>query len=132
MQTPLHKEDRRSMGELLTDLIDHISTLVRTEIELARTEMSQKISKAGKDVVTMAIGGTILFAGFLALLATAVIVIGKWMPLWVSASIVSLVALTTGTVMMFAAKSRLSKRDMKPTQTIISLKENKAWIKNRK
>jgi hypothetical protein len=131
-QTPLPKEDRRSMGELLTDLINHISTLVRTEIELARTEMSQKISKAGKDVVTMAIGGAILFAGFLALVATAVIVLGKWVPLWASALIVSLVALTIGAVMMFAAKSRLSKRDIKPTQTIISLKENKAWIKNRK
>jgi hypothetical protein len=89
MQTPLHqqvpphKEDRRSMGELLTDLINHMSTLVRTEIELARTEMSQKISKTVKDVATMAIGGSILFAGFLALLATAVIVLGKWMPLWV-------------------------------------------------
>jgi hypothetical protein len=49
-----------------------------------------------------------------------------------SALIVSLVALTIGVVMMFAAKNRLSKRDMKPSQTIISLKENKAWIKNRK
>jgi hypothetical protein len=138
MQTPLHtqapphKEDRRSMGELLTDLINHMSTLVRTEIELARAEMSQKISKTVKDVATMAIGGSILFAGFLALLATAVIVLGKWMPLWVSALIVSLVALTVGAVMLFAAKNRLSKRDMKPSQTIISLKENKAWIKNRK
>ena len=132
MQTPIHKEDHRSIGGLFSDLIDHITTLIRTEIELARTEISQKASKAGKDVITMAIGGATLFAGVLALLATAVIVLDIWLPLWASSLIVSAVVLAAGAGMLFAAKNRLGKRDIKPSQTIISLKENKAWIKNRK
>ncbi|HSO20073.1 MAG TPA: phage holin family protein [Desulfosarcina sp.] len=132
MQTPLHDQtDERSLGELLSDLGRQLTTLMRKEMELARLETSQKVSATFKDVIWMAAGGALLYAGFLVLLATAVIVLAAWMSLWLSALLVALAVLCTGGILVLAGRNRMQKRDLKPTQTIISLKESKRWIMNR-
>lgn len=130
-QTTTQHEDRRSLGELLMDLSRQMTTLVRKEIELARVEMTQKVSSMTKDVVLMAMGGALLYAGLLALLATAVIALWQWLPLWLSALVVSVSVLCLGAILYVMGRKRLRDEDVRPTQTIISLKENKEWIKRR-
>ena len=44
-----------SLGELFGDLTRDMSALVRQEVQLAKTEMTQKASKAGKDIASMAV-----------------------------------------------------------------------------
>lgn len=132
MQTPMHEQtDERSLGELFSDLGRQLTTLMRKEMELARVETSQKLSATLKDAVWMAIGGALLYAGFLVLLATAVIVLAAWTSLWLSALLVALAVLCTGGVLFLVGRNRMQKRDLKPTRTIISLKESKRWIMNR-
>jgi hypothetical protein len=46
----------RSVGELLGDLYRGASEIIRLEIELAKTEMSQKASRVGKNVGFLAAG----------------------------------------------------------------------------
>src|SRR5918998_1553218 len=54
MQGP---RDDRSLGELFTELAQETSTLVRQEVNLAKTEMSQKASTAGRHAGVLAAGG---------------------------------------------------------------------------
>ncbi|RJQ87515.1 MAG: phage holin family protein [Desulfobacteraceae bacterium] len=123
------KSENRSLGGLISDLTSQLSTLVRQEIELARVELTQKASGMAKDAMMMGAGGALVYAGFLALLAAVAILLSKWMAVWLAFGVVAVVVLAAGAAFLMAGKRRLQKRDLKPTQTIISLKENKKWIK---
>ena len=49
-------KDDRSIGELITRLSRETVTLVRKEVQLAKAEMSQKASRAGKNVGFLVVG----------------------------------------------------------------------------
>ena len=66
-------KDDRSLGELFSELAQDTSTLVRKEVQLAKTEMSQKASRVGKDVGFLAVGGAVAYAGLLAVLAGVIV-----------------------------------------------------------
>jgi uncharacterized membrane protein YqjE len=121
----------RSLGTLLSDLTNQLTTLVRQEIELAKVEMSQKLTALGKDAMMIGAGAAMLYAGFLGLLAAAAVILSLWMPAWLAVLIVAVVVLGVGAAVFVSGKNRLKKRDIKPTQTIISLKENKRWIQQK-
>jgi len=126
MQTS--KEDR-SLGELFGDLTREMSTLVRQEVNLASTEMGAKISRAGKDVGYLAIGGAVAYAGFLALLAALIIGLATFLPWWVSALIVGIIVAGIGYVLIQRGLSELKRVDLAPHQTIDTLKEDLQWAK---
>jgi hypothetical protein len=58
-------QDDRSLGELFSALATDTSTLVRQEVELAKTEMTQKATRVGKDIGFLLAGGAVAYAGFL-------------------------------------------------------------------
>ena len=55
--------DDRSLGELFSELTQETRTLVRQEVDLAKSEMSQKASRLGKDIGFLAAGGLWLMRG---------------------------------------------------------------------
>ena len=79
-----NKED--ALGDLLSQLISQTSALVQREIDLARTEMSQKVAQVSRGARMIAVGGALAYAGFLAIVATAVIALVKYaaLPWWVA------------------------------------------------
>jgi uncharacterized membrane protein YqjE len=58
----------RSVGELVFDVSERVSTLVREEIELAKTEVSEKISKLLRGSVVGIVAGTFAFLGLILLM----------------------------------------------------------------
>ena len=60
-----------SVGSLLSTVMHEISSLVRNEAELAKTEMSEKTHQAMEGIASIAIAGAVLLGGFLTLLAAA-------------------------------------------------------------
>jgi hypothetical protein len=56
------KEDR-SLGQLFADLMNETRTLLQQEVQLAKTEMTEKASRVGKDITSLVIGGAIAYAG---------------------------------------------------------------------
>jgi uncharacterized membrane protein YqjE len=53
--------DDKSVGELVFDVSERTSTLVREEIELAKTEISEKISQLVRGSVVGVVAGVFLF-----------------------------------------------------------------------
>jgi hypothetical protein len=120
----------RSLGDLFSDLTGQIVTLVRQEITLARTELGQTATKVGKDIGFLAVGGMVIYAGFLALLATIVIVLGTiGLPWWLSALIVGLVVSGIGYFLIRRGLDALKKQNFAPQKTIDTLKEDVEWAK---
>jgi len=120
----------RSLGELFADLSKDTSNLVRQEVELAKIEMSKKVSRIGKDIVFLTIGGVIAFAGFLGI--GAAIIIGLAMlgvPWWLSALIVGLAVAGIGYFLIQKGLGELKKEDLAPKQTLETIKEDVEWAK---
>ena len=122
--------DDRSLGELFAELAQETGKLVREEVNLAKLEMSQKASQAGRHVGILAAGGAVGYAGLLAILAGIIILLNYVMPLWLSALLVGLVVAGVGYLLVRRALDALKREDFTPQQTMESLKEDKQWTKD--
>jgi uncharacterized protein (UPF0264 family) len=122
-------KDDRSLGDLFGDLTREMSTLVRQEVHLATTEIGNKVSRAGRDVAYLAIGGAVAYAGFLALLAALVIGLDEFMPGWVAALVVGIAVAGVGYFLIQRGLSELKHLDLTPRETIGTLKEDVQWAK---
>jgi hypothetical protein len=123
-------KDERSLGELFSELAQDTSTLVRKEVQLAKTEMSQKASRVGKDVGFLAAGGAVAYAGLLALLAGVIVLLGQVIPMWLAAIVVGLVVAGVGYFLVRRGLEALKREDLAPRQTIETLKEDQQWAKD--
>jgi len=54
---------RTSLFGLFGELKHETKSLIKEEVQLAKTEISEKISRAGKNSVSLAIGGSLLMQG---------------------------------------------------------------------
>jgi hypothetical protein len=122
------KEDR-SLGDLFSELSRETSTLIRQEVALAKSEMTDKATTVGKNVGFLAVGGAVAYAGFLVLLGALVIILALFLPWWLSALIVGFVVAAVGYALVQKGLSTLKQVDMAPRETIDSLKEDKEWAK---
>jgi hypothetical protein len=121
--------DDRSLGELFSELAQETSTLVRQEVNLAKTEMSQKASTAGKHLGVLAAGGALAYAGLLAILAGVIALLNDVMPLWVAALLVGIVVAIVGYLLIRKGLDALKREDFAPRETIETLKEDQQWAK---
>jgi len=119
----------RSLGDLFGELTRETSTLVRQEMQLAKTELSQKASSVGKDVGSLAVGGAIAYAGLLALIAAVIVGLGSMIPMWLSALIVGVVVAGIGFFMLQKGLNALKQENLAPKQTIETVKEDAEWAK---
>jgi hypothetical protein len=121
-------KDNLSLGELFGELSKETSRLVRKEVELARVEMTQKAAKVGREIGMLAIGGAVLYAGLLSLLAALIIGLGSLgVPWWLSALLVGLVVSIIGFFMVQRGRDGLKRANLAPEQTIETLKEDAEW-----
>ena len=120
---------RESFGELLGDLANNSAALVRDEIELARQEMTEKVSELRSGVTTAAIGLAIGFVALLTLTAAAVIGLAQLVAAGYSALIIGAALAIIGAITASAGLSQVKRTRLKPRQTIETLEENKEWLK---
>jgi uncharacterized membrane protein YqjE len=123
------QKHERSLGELFTDLADETRTLMQQEVELAKLELSHKISHTEKSVTSLALGGSIAYAGLLAFIATAIIGLSYAIPVWLSALIVSVVVSSIGAALIVQGRNKLKSENLLPKHTLATLKEDKRWAK---
>ena len=118
-----------SLGQLLTELTGDMSTLARQELELAKAETMQKVSRATRSVIMMVAGGLLAYAGLIALVIAAAIALGSLMPYWLSSLIVGLVVVAIGAVLIISGRSRLTNISLVPQNTVETLKQDARWAK---
>ena len=120
----------RPFAELVKDLSQQTSTLVRQEIELARVELQQKGKVAGKGVGML--GGAAV-AGLLALgalTAALIVLLDTAMAAWVAALIVMALWAVLAAVLAKAGQKSLQQATPPAPQTIETVKEDLQWAKN--
>jgi len=114
----------------LKRLSDDATRLVRQEIALARVELRESVSVLGKSAVKVGIAAGVALLGALAAVAFLIIGLGDLIDnYWLSALIVSAVLLAIATVMGKGSMNELKGHEMKPTQTIDTLRDDADWAK---
>ncbi|WP_327088208.1 phage holin family protein [Nonomuraea sp. NBC_01738] len=117
--------EEESLGALVAQASDHISTLVRSEIELAKAELRFDAKRVGTA------GGLFAAAAFMAHLClilasfTLAFVLEQWLPTWLAFLIVTVFYLLVAALLVFIGIRRLKGlRGMKSTaKSIKGLKE---------
>jgi nitrate/nitrite transporter NarK len=123
-------ETDRAMSNVLQDIIGNVQEIVRSEVRLAKAEVKQETSKAGKAAGILAGGGVFgLYAGGFLLLAIAY-ALSLVVPPWLAALLTALLAGMIAGIMVVIGRKQLKQVDPKPEKTIESVKENIAWAKH--
>jgi hypothetical protein len=118
------EKEKWSISELFSDLTHNLTSLVRQEILLAKTEMKTKVSQVAAGGAYMGAGGALVYAGFLVLLGAAVFGLSTVMPLWLSALIVGLVVSLVGAGLLIKGRNDLKAQNLKPEKTIRSVRRD--------
>ena len=123
-------EDSRSIADVLQDIVTNVQTIIRSEVRLARTEITEEISKVGRAAGLMG-GGAIsaLFTIWL-LLLTILFALATVMPLWAASLILLVVMVIVTAVLITSGRKRLKTVHATPEKTIASVKENVEWVKS--
>ncbi len=124
------ERDERSLGELFAELSQESSLLVRQEIELAKTEISQKATAASRDIARIALGGAIAYVGVIVLAFAVVFLLAEFLSAWLAALIVGIVVAAVGYFLAQSGLSKLKRTSLTPERTIETLKEDKEWAKD--
>jgi len=119
-----------SIGELIGNISDDLSQLLRQEVELAKAELKQEAAKAGKAAGMLGGAG---FAGYLAVVLlsfAAVFGLANVMDAGWAALIVAVVWAVVGGVLYSTGSKQLKTVDPTPRRTVDTLKEDAKWLKN--
>jgi hypothetical protein len=124
----------RSIGELFGLLTQDMALLVRQEAQLAKSEMQQKISRATRDLVSLATGGAVVLLGALTLTAALILILAGPVGIapWLSALLVGVVLAAVGYTMLQRGLRDLKQTDPTPRRTVESIKEDIQLVKEQR
>lgn len=121
----------RSTGELVKDLSEQASTLVRQEMELAKAEMAEKGKKAGAGfglLAGAAVAGLLMLG---ALTAFLILALNEGMEAWVAALIVTVLwGVVAGGLALIGREKLREMGTPVPEKTVESVKEDIEWLKH--
>lgn len=131
MATPSMPVPERSVGELVSDLSQQLSTLLRQELLLARTEIGDRTKSLVRDLVMIGAGAALASTALTALAATLVLaLIEAELRPWVAALIVTVAMAAIGGLIVMSGLRAMRSRSVAPVETVASVKETAQWIKN--
>ncbi len=121
-----------SAGELVKQLSEQVSRLIRDELKLAEYEMTRKAKRAGRGAGMFGGGGLLALYGIGCLLAAAIIGLAGVLPAWAAALIVGGALLAVAGLAALVGKSQVSKATPPvPEQTVQSVRADVEEIKER-
>lgn len=120
------------IGELVRQLSEQTTELVRKEIELAKAELQVKGKQVGIGAGMFGTAGVLGLYAFGALTACVILALATAMAAWLAALIVGVAYAAVAGVLALTGKGRVQKGvPPVPEQTIDSVKEDVAWAKTR-
>ncbi|WP_433299111.1 phage holin family protein [Actinoplanes sp. CA-030573] len=100
--------DQQSTADLVRQISEQVSTLVKDELSLAKIEMVEKGKRAGTGAGLFGAAGVLALYGVGALLVTIGALLALAMPVWVAALIVTVVLFAAAGVAALVGKKQVS------------------------
>lgn len=124
------RESQSAFG-LLRRLTDELTTLVRQELALATAEVSRSMRMMLTGAASLAVGGAVLFTGFLVMLAAAVLGLATVLQPWLAALVIGAAVAVIGIVLLLAGVRSMDPSTLKPSRTAESLRRDRDVITRR-
>jgi len=139
MENSTYRTDR-SVADLFRELREETTTLLKQEVTLAKTEMTEKAARVGRNAAYLAIGGLVAYSGLIFILValSALTILGLEragldpdIARWLGPALVGIIIGIVGYALIHKAIETLSRESLAPEKTIQSLKEDKQWTQEK-
>lgn len=134
-EEPASPQELRELpiGELVKQLAEETSTLVRQELQLARAELTQQGKRAGLGVGELGGAGLVGLYALGALTACFIAALAILLPVWASALIIAAVYGAIAGVLALIGRRQLQQNmPPKAPRTERTIQEDIEWVKTRK
>ena len=123
------RDEHRSLGTLMRELASQTQSLVHLEVQLAKTEITEKAAVLGKNAGLVAGGGLVAYAGLIVLIMALGFLLGSFMPDWLGFFIAGLVVAMIGAGVLMSGVKRLKEVNLGLEKTAETIQEDKEWIR---
>ena len=118
------RTEDRSLSELVSEVTTEVGNLFRKEVELARVETSEQVSRAAKAGGMLGAAAVIGFLDLILFAFAAAWALSEIVPEGVAFLIVAIVFAVVAAVLAVAGKKRIASINPVPNQTVQTLKED--------
>ncbi|MBC9206410.1 phage holin family protein [Roseomonas aerophila] len=109
----------RSVPDLIADLLQQTSNLVRKEVQLARAEMNEKLTTMGAAAASIGVAAALLMAALVILLqGIAALLVTFGLTTWVSSLIVGVVVAVIAYALLRVGMNRMKAASLTPERTV--------------
>jgi len=132
MSTTQNPKVEKPLSELISDVTADLGTLVRKELELARIETKQEISRTARAGGMLGAAGFAAYMALLLLSFAIVFLLALVMALWLAFLIVAVAYGVAAAVLYQQGRQRAKQIKPVPEQTVESVKEDMEWLKGQR
>ena len=118
----------QSLGELVNQLTEQTSRLVRDEVKLAKTELQSSVKHVGIGVGLFGGAGLFAFLGVITLVGAAVAALSLAVDVWLAALVVAVVLFAIAGITALVGKKQVGEAGA-PERTIENVKRDIAEVK---
>lgn len=108
----------RTIGQLVADATHDVSTIVRSEIALAKAEITADAKRAGAGAGMFAGAAFVALLGLIFLFHTVANVLDLWLPLWAGYLITTGLLFLVAGILALVGRAQMKKLKGKPERTI--------------
>ena len=119
-----------STGQLMTQAMEDISTLIRDELQLAKQDLAESGKKVGMGAGLFGGAGVLALYGLGALIATIILGIAEGLAPWIAAGIVTVVLFAAAGVAALLGKGKISHVAEAPHERAQSVKADIDTVKH--
>ena len=119
----------RTLGQLVADATHDVSTIVRSEIALAKAEITTEAKTAGKSAAMFGAAAFVGLLGLIFLFHTLVAVLDIWLPEWAGYLITTGLLFAVAGVLALIGKKNIANINGKPERTIKNAQETVQALK---
>jgi uncharacterized membrane protein YqjE len=125
-------DSTRSVGDIVGDISRDLGTLVRQEMDLAKSEMKHEVTKLGKGAGMYGGAGAAAHLALLFLSLALTWLLDNWMPLELAALIVGVLWVVVAGILAVRGKKEMQEANPQLPVTQQTLKEDVQWAKAQK
>ena len=119
----------RSIGSLVKDIVGNLQQIIRSEVRLAKAEVSEELTKARRAMIWLVAGAVLATMAFGFLLLGDVYLLAHFFQPWVAAVLVALITGAIGGALAAIGATQLKRVSLPPSRTVTSVQENIQWAK---
>lgn len=126
-----NKGDDKTISDAIGEVTRDFTALLQEEMALAKAELRDGLRQFARGAAFLLIAAFIVNAGFLALVASAIVGLAEATAIWLSAFIIGFALAVIGAFLLMKGVNDMKNADLKPDRTMETLGEDARIVRER-